>query len=87
MQITIIKSNNKINNVEDFKEDSKYFSFIIEEPEKLTRKILNQLLEEAGYRLFFKEKSEAIRKELETLNGKEDPESKKRFEELIKIRL
>jgi len=87
MQITLIKSKHKINNVEDFKKDSKFVAFEIKEPEKLTREIAKELLMDAYYQLFEKEKSEKIREELKSLEGNKDEKSQKRIEELLKTAL
>jgi len=83
MFLTIIKSDNQIDKVE-VNGESKYVTFEIIKPEELKRKVLNQLLEDAGYQLILKEMYEPLKKEMESLKNNTDEESLKRMGEIIK---
>jgi hypothetical protein len=82
MQLTIIKSKHKIENVEDFKKASKYVAFQFKEGE-LDRKKALMLLENAYYLLFEKEKHEKLREEMKSLEGKKDDKLIKRVMEIL----
>ena len=83
MQITIIRSEEKVENIKDFKKADKYVAFIVPDPKKLTRKMCEELMIHAGYQLLFKEKADKLREECKNLWGKTDKKSIKRLHQII----
>jgi hypothetical protein len=82
MFITIIKSEKEIKKVE-VDGESKYVAFEIENPSEVKRSVSAELMQEAYYQLFYKEKSDKLREEFKSLVGKKDKKSVKRLQEIL----